>query len=108
CPGPLAGAGHLPQRGRIFDSCPLYNLWREFYTFFVKRGFLIRVTNMIGARISAPSLPGKVDFALQEAKDGRVSLALLLFPLLCFLSGWPLPSRVPCRGGTPSPTGKDF
>jgi len=36
---------------------------------------------MIGGKSIAPSLLGKVDFALQEAKDGRVSLPQLLLPL---------------------------
>src|SRR5690606_30712354 len=49
-PEPLVGAGHLP-RGE---------------------GFLIRVPDIVRGKISAPSLPGKVAFALQEAKDGRV------------------------------------
>ncbi|HUH45537.1 MAG TPA: hypothetical protein VLZ54_00180, partial [Arenibacter sp.] len=47
-------AGHLPQR----------------------EGFY-RVPNMICGRIITPSLLGKVDFALQEAKDGRVDSTLM-------------------------------
>jgi len=41
-PGPLSGAGHLPQG----------------------EGFLIRVPNIICGKIFIPSLLGKVDFAL--------------------------------------------
>lgn len=43
---------------------------------------------MICGRIIAPSLLGKVDFALQEAKDGRVIFRAIIFLLtpLCNIS----------------------
>jgi len=48
--------------------------WQGRDTFPKGEGVVIRVPNVIRGKISTPSLLGKVAFALQEAKDGRVDI----------------------------------
>jgi len=48
-------------------------------TFPIGEGILMSAPDIIWGRISVPSLPGKVAFALQAAKDGRVDDLIRIF-----------------------------
>src|SRR5688572_25714484 len=82
--------------------------WQGRDTFPKGEGSLIRVPNVIRGKISTPSLLGKVAFALQEAKDGRVWRQRLLLPASLLFARMP-PSGPALKGGRATfPKGEGF
>src|SRR5690554_4170439 len=90
----MAPSGPAPFQGRA--------------TFPKGEGFLIRVPNIIRGRISIPSLPGKVAFALQEAKDGRVWRQRLLLPAPLLFARMAPSGPAPFQGRATFPKGEGF